>query len=127
MRGFAVPLTHLPLALAALSRGDFHVAHAFTPQDAAAGILWRRRTGRPAVFTCTEPLERRSVAAARLQLRLLTSAVEASDAVTASSEHVLASLTRWMAVSSVLMEPSDGTAHAGLYRELLARGNPVRA
>ena len=127
MRGFTVPLTHIPLTLAALSRGRFHVSHAFTPQDAAIGILWRRRAGRPAVFTCTEPLERRWVAATRLQLRLLAAAVEESDAVTAPDDEVRASLARWMAVDAPVVDPSDSAAHEQLYRELATGEKPVRA
>jgi hypothetical protein len=117
-RGFASPLTHVPFALAGLMRGAFDVAHAFTPQDAAASLAWRRRSGRPVVFTPAVPPDRSTVADGRLRLRLLEQALREADAITAPDEPTRAAVERWLAVDAPLLAPGDAAAHVALYREL---------
>lgn len=118
-RGFTGPLTHLPLVLRALHRGDFDLAHAFSAPDAAAALRWRRATGRPVVFTCAEPMDRADLADRRLRLRLLQAAVDQCDAVTVPTDAGRVAMERWMAVEAVHLEPSDGAGHERLYRTLL--------
>jgi len=118
-RGFTGPLTPLPVTLAALSRGGYDVAHAFSAPDAAAALAWRRLVRRPVVFTCPEVLGREHVADRRLRLELLSRAVGDSDAVTAPSSASRDALWRWLAVDATLLEPSDAAGHERLYRELI--------
>lgn len=120
-RGFAGPLTHLPLAVGALLGAHYDVAHAFSAPDALAGLLWRRLTGRPAVFTPTEWLGRERLADRRLRLWSISRAVDGSDAVIAATEESAAALRRWLAVEAGVVESRDGVAHERLYRQLLDR------
>jgi hypothetical protein len=120
-RGFATPLSHLPLAAAALASGRFEVAHAFTPHDAAAALWWRRRSGAPVVFTPARPPDRGNVADGRLRLRLLERALREADAVTASTDPARAAIERWLVVEAPLLGPDDAGGHERLYRVLLAR------
>jgi nucleoside-diphosphate-sugar epimerase len=119
-RGFAVPLAHVPLAARALAAGAFDIAHAFTPADAAAALLWRRRSGGPVVFTATEPPDRAGLADSRLRLRLWDAATTDVAAVTAATEASCAALWRWFALEVPVIEPSDAAAHERLYRSLLS-------
>ena len=118
-RGFAVPLTHLPTTVAALVKGGYDLAQAFSPTDAAAAIAWREIVGRPVIFAPAEPPRRDRVADRRLRLRLLERAVGDSDAAIAPTEECRAGLLRWLAVEAPLLEPADADAHERLYRELL--------
>jgi hypothetical protein len=120
-RGFTGPLTHLPLSVAALARGGYEIAHAFSPPDALAARLWRRRSGGLVVYTCTEALGRERLADRRLRLALLTAALEESDAVTATGPAEAAALARWMLVDAPVVAPHEGAAYDRLYRALPAR------
>lgn len=117
-RGFTSPLTHMPLMLRFLVGGDYDLAHAFSPADAAVALFWRRLSGRPVVFTCVETLRRDGLADGRLRLSLLRAAVDDSDAVITAGEEACAALSRWLAVEAAIMEPSDARAHERLYRGL---------
>jgi Glycosyltransferase Family 4 len=116
-RGFTPGLADVPVALAWLRRGDFDAAHAFTATDAVAALAWRRNVRKPVVFTCTETLDRGSVANARLRLASLERAVSETDAVLAADDDVAAALWRWFAVEAPVLE-SAGLAR--LYGELAA-------
>jgi len=118
-RGFTGPLTHLPLTRRALNRGDFDLAHAFSAPAAAAALCWKRATGRPVVFTCAEPIDRSRLADRRLRLRLLSAAIEDSEAVIAADADISEALWRWMATEAPVIEPGDGLGHERLYRRLL--------
>ena len=120
-RGFVGPVTHLPLAALALVREPYDVAQAFSPADTLAALLARRTTGKPALFTCAETLDREGLADRRLRLWLLTRAVEDTDAVTSPTEKARVALQRWLAVEPALIEPGDAPAHERLYRRLLNR------
>jgi hypothetical protein len=122
-RGFTEPLSHVPPAVAALARGEFDVAHAFTAPDAAAAIAWRRLSGCPVVFTCVVPPTRATVSDRRLRLWALARAVEESDALISGSEDARAGLDRWFATSPEVLAASDASAHERLYRKLLAGRN----
>src|SRR5205823_9874559 len=115
------PLTHVPFAVATPRRGGFDVANAFTPQDAAAALLWRRSGGGPVVFSPAEPLRRDSLADRRLSLRLLERAVGDSHALIALTPDTQASISRWLALDVPLLEPRDAAGWERLYRELLER------
>jgi glycosyl transferase family 4 len=119
-RRFVAPLTHVPLTVGALLAGNYDVAHAFSPEDAGAALVWRRLARRPALFTCTEPLRRELVADRRLRLWLLRHAVEDSDLVTVPTEESRAALWRWLAVDAPVMSPSDARAHERMYRASMA-------
>ena len=120
LRGFTGPLTHLPAALLTLRRGGYDLVHAFSAPDAQAALWWRRTTGRPVVFGCADALDRDRLSDARLRLRLLTSALEESDAVVTPTQAARDALARWMAIDALVVAPSDAQGHARLYAELLA-------
>ncbi len=125
-RGFAGPLTHIPPTLAELARGDYDLAHSFSPTDAFAARAWASAVDRPVVFTCVETLTRACLADVRLRRLLLSRAVEGSDAVTVTTDSSCAALWRWMAVEAPTIEARDAAAHVGLYRKLLARRPAAR-
>jgi hypothetical protein len=118
-RGFTEPLTHIPLAVRALWKGGYDVAHALSAPDAQAALLWGRLSGRPVVFGCPEVLDRDRLADGRLRLRLLIAAVEETDAVVAPTPEAREALWRWLAVDASLIAPRDGAGHTRLYRRLL--------
>jgi glycosyltransferase involved in cell wall biosynthesis len=104
-RGFQEHLSHVPLSYLTLTAGDDDVAHAFYPTDAAAGLRWARRTGRPALFSYMGVPQREVLAGRRLRLRLLSEAVNASDAVLALSEAAAAAMRRWLGVDPHVIYP----------------------
>jgi hypothetical protein len=110
----------IPSAWLALTRGDYDVAHAFTPQDAAAAVLWAR-SGRPAVVSLCEPLERARLADRRLRLALLRVALERSAAVLAPDAAVAASVRRWMAADARVVAPGSAEGHLAVYAEVRRR------
>ncbi len=126
-RGFTGPVAHAPVALAALLRGGYDVAHAFSAPDALVARLWGRSVSRPAVFTCVETLDRGCLADRRLRLRLLTDAVELSDAVVAPGDDGRAALQHWLGVEPAVIAAGDASAHVQLYRALLASPKANRA
>jgi hypothetical protein len=117
-RGFTQPLVHVPFTCASLVVGRFDIAHAYTPSDAVAALAWRRRSGRPVVFTGTEVLSRANVADARLRLSTLRRATEETDAVLASTPEVAASMSRWLAIDAPVLDEGELER---LYGDLLAR------
>jgi hypothetical protein len=119
-RGFTGPLTHAPLLRRALSRGGYHVVHAFTPEDAAIALRGRGRHRLRIVFTAAEPLGRDRLADRRLRLRAVAAAVEESDAVTAPDAERAALVERWLAVRAQVIDPHDAGGHERLYRGLIA-------
>lgn len=116
-RGFAGSLTHLPAVTRFLLRGDFEVAHAFSPVDAVASLTWARWSRRPVVFSMAEPPERATLADRRLQLRLLTRALEGSDAIVAADDRMAQAMDRWLVRRPVVA--ADTEALAALYRSLV--------
>ena len=115
-RGFMAGLTGIPPAVLDLVRGEYAAAHAFTVPDAAAALLWRRLAGRPVLFTCTEPIDRATVADARLRFAALTRAFEQTQAAVAGDERVRASVERWLALSPPVIAAGDAAAYERLYR-----------
>jgi hypothetical protein len=111
----------LPATWLALARGGYDVAHAFTPQDAAAAVLWARHSGHPAVSSVSEPLRRASLSDRRLRLALLRVALERPAAVVAPDASVADSLRRWMAVEPRVIAPGSAEGHLALYAELGGR------
>jgi hypothetical protein len=120
-RGFTGGLTQVPVVLGELCRGRYDIAHAYTPVDVQAALVWKRMTRRPVVFGCVEVLDRGNLADRRLRLQLLTRAVKETDAVVAHSEKAREALWRWLAVDAQLLDPEDGPAHLVLYRRLLGQ------
>jgi len=84
-RGYEDHLTHVPLAAAALARGDEALAHAFHPGDGVAAAWWGARRRRPVVFTYLGIPYRSFLVARRLRLEATHRAARGADAVTALS------------------------------------------
>ncbi len=121
-RGFTAPLAHVPRTVAALVRGRYQVAHAFSASDARAALAWSRFASRPVLFTCTERIDRGTVADGRLRLSFLSAAVEATDAVIAADDEVRAGLHRWLAFEAPVVRARDAASHERTYRRLLGHG-----
>ena len=119
-RMIAGPLTHLPFGVQELATSGYDLAHSFSAPDALAGLVWRRLSGHPTLFTCAYPLHRARLADRRLRVWLLSRAVEDSDAVVAPSEQSREALRRWLAADAPVIEPHDAAGHERLYRALLA-------
>lgn len=117
-RGFSGELAGVPGAVAALLRARPEIVHAFSPAAALAGRIWRARAGGALAFTCVEELRRERLADRRLALRLLSAAVQDSDAVLAADDAVRASLERWLGVEAPVLELTDTAGHERLYRRL---------
>jgi hypothetical protein len=111
----------VPATWRALASGAFDVAHAFTPQDAAVAALWSRRSGRPSVFTVTEPVGRERLADRRLRLAQWRLALDGVSAVVAPDAQVAESLARWMAVEARVIALADAKEHLSLYASLRSR------
>ena len=118
-RGFTPGLSSLPSALRALDSGNHDVAHAFDPVAATGALVWGRGSGLPVVATFVDALDRATVANTRLRLRLLSAAIEESDAVIAASADARSALLRWAAVDAPVVRPGDASGHEALYRRLL--------
>jgi hypothetical protein len=116
----------LPGTILALRAGGYDVVHAFTAQDAWAGVRWARSARGPCVFTCVEPLRRANVAHRRGRVTLLRRAIDDTDAVIAPDEEVAASLRRWMAVEPRVVAPGSAAGHLALYEELLGASPGAR-
>jgi hypothetical protein len=111
----------LPATWLALTRGRYDVAHAFTPQDAAAALLWARLSGRPVVFSVCQPLRRAALSDRRMRLAMLRVALERSAAVLAPDAEVAESIVRWMAVEPRVIRPDSCEDHLALYRQVRGR------
>lgn len=120
-RGFTSNLSHVPGAVWDLTTGEYDIVHTFTPPDAVAAMAWRGVTGRPVVFTCSEMLDRATVADARLRLASLVRAIEDSEAVAAANDAVRERLDRWFARSAEVLGAGDAAGHERLYRRLLGQ------
>jgi hypothetical protein len=124
LRGFVGPLMQIPFTFAALSRGRFDIVHAFTALDVQPGLLWRRRSRTPLVFTCCDPPAREGLADARGRLRVTRDAFEAPDLVTAARAEVSDAAERWLAVDLPVVAPAEASAYARIYRRCLGPGVP---
>lgn len=114
-RGFASPLSHLPFAVAALHKGDYDVAHAFSAVDAMAALRWRQWDGGPVVFTCVEPPARETLADGRQRLRMTSAAFSRSDVVTAATAETRDAIRRWLALEVEVIDPADAAGFVALY------------
>ena len=109
-------LTAIPPALRAASGAD--LAHAFTlaTAHAAAGA------GTPLVLTFSTPVSRENVAARRLRLKFLKTALEAAAAVTVPDEQIAEGVERWLGVRPRVLDPArDADGFAALYDEVISR------
>jgi phosphatidylinositol alpha-mannosyltransferase len=104
-RGAQEYMTHLPFSYLSLIYGDYDVAHAFFPGDAAVAQRWSQRRGRPSIFTYPGLPERRGLSSRRGRLKLLTEAVERSDAVVALTQAAADSIQRWFGVDTRVIPP----------------------
>jgi phosphatidylinositol alpha-mannosyltransferase len=104
-RGAQEYMTHLPFSYLSLIAGDYDVAHAFFPGDAAVAHRWSQRRGRPSVFTYPGLPERQGLSSRRGRLRLLTEAVQESDAVVALTEAAASSIRRWFGTDPHVIPP----------------------
>jgi phosphatidylinositol alpha-mannosyltransferase len=98
-------LTHVPLSYAALRAGRYDIAHAVHTTDAAAAVSWKRRTGRPAVFSFMGIPDRIGLRETRKRLELMLTAIEGCDAVVALSHHAADNFRYWLGYEAPVIEP----------------------
>ena len=98
-------LTHLPFSYLELQRSAPDLAVAFYASDAIAATHWRRKSGRPAVYSFTGIFTRANVASLRLRRRTLEIATRETDAVLALSRVARDSIWRWLAVEARVINP----------------------
>lgn len=120
-RGFDGPLTHVPELLRELAGGGYDVAHAFSPQDAAAAAYGPA----PVVFTPSEPPRREALAERRLRLRAWEAAIRPPNVVVVPSEGHRQAVRRWLALEPELAAPHDAAAHLRIYRGLSPPAAPA--
>lgn len=99
-------LAHLPAAYRALTRLDPDVAHPLYPTDALAALRWKRRTGRPVVFSYMGIPHRVSLANRRRRKEIVTRVCAESDAVVALSEVAREGFARWLGVDARVIAPA---------------------
>ena len=104
-RGFQEHLTHVPFTVAELFRVDADLAHAHYPTEVVGAAHWSRATGRPLVFSYHGVPQRKVLAARRLRVRTIQSALAHSDRIVVSSEAAAAGLRRWFGVDAVSIHP----------------------
>jgi glycosyltransferase involved in cell wall biosynthesis len=104
-RGFEHHLTHVPLASRALVRGDYDVANPLYAADAGAALAWKRRTGRPVVYSFMGVPLRRYLVARRRRLRLVTEAVAGADRVVALSRAAASAFERELGIEPLVINP----------------------
>jgi len=118
-------LATVPPAWAALRRGGFELAHAFSAEDALAAAGWRG----PLVLTITAAPERAEIARRRVRLRSTLWALGTADVVLAADDAVADGLRRWYGVDArVLATPQDHAAvYAGALRATSSRMSAQRS
>jgi glycosyltransferase involved in cell wall biosynthesis len=104
-RGFQEHLTHVPLAVARLLDVDVDIAHAHYATEVVGAAHWARRTGRPLVFSYHGLPQRKVLAARRLRLRTIQSALARSQRIVVSSEAAAAAMERWFGVQATAIHP----------------------
>jgi glycosyltransferase involved in cell wall biosynthesis len=104
-RRFVPYLTHVPVSAAALSAGNYGLAHATHLTDAAAATRWRKRTGRPALLTHLAIPDFRTVRAERRHRELLSAALEQCDAVVAPSRMAAEAFRWWFGYDAPVIAP----------------------
>jgi glycosyltransferase involved in cell wall biosynthesis len=104
-RLFEDHLTHVPFAEMALRRGDDDVAHALHHTDAVAAARWKRRSGRPVVFSYMGIPHRQALANRRLRVETMRRALAGADAVVALSETAARGFERWLGVEARVIHP----------------------
>jgi glycosyltransferase involved in cell wall biosynthesis len=104
-RGGQEGVGHQPFALAELLRGDDDVVNAHFPSDALAALAWRRRTGRPVVFSYGGVPQRNVLSDKRLKLQIIERATTESDAVTVGSRAARDAMWRWLGVEAEVVHP----------------------
>jgi glycosyltransferase involved in cell wall biosynthesis len=98
-------LTHVPLSYAALQMGSFDVAHAVYATDALAAARWRRKTGRPALFTHLGIPDRRGLCEHRRHLDIMLRVIDGCDAVVALSQYAADAFRHWLGYEPRVIAP----------------------
>lgn len=104
-REFEEHLTHMPAAYAALRLGRYDIANAWYVTDAIVAARWRRRTGRPAVFSYLGIPDHHGLMQKRRRLELTLKAIGGCDVTVALGRHVAAEFWRWLGVEAPVIPP----------------------
>ncbi|MEJ7892302.1 MAG: glycosyltransferase family 4 protein [Solirubrobacteraceae bacterium] len=109
--GVQEALSHVPLTLAELLRGNDDAAVAAYLTDALAAVAWGARTGRPAVYAYMGIPERHVLASRRGRLALLETVTARADAVVALSTAARDAIWRWLGVEAHVIAPGVDLDH----------------
>ena len=111
-------LTHVPLSYLALRAGSYDLAHAVYPPDAVAAVRWKRKTGRPAVFSYLGIPDRRGLREYRSRLAVMLRVVKGTDAVVALSQYAADAFQYWLGCEARVIPPG---VNLDAFRPLSAR------
>jgi glycosyltransferase involved in cell wall biosynthesis len=103
-------LTHVPLSYVALRSGSYDLAHAVYPADALAAVRFKRKTGRPALFSYMGIPDRRGLCEYRRSLDVIAHAANGSDAVVALSAHARDAFRDWLGCEAHVIPPGVNLA-----------------
>jgi glycosyltransferase involved in cell wall biosynthesis len=104
-RGYEEYMTHWPLSLRSLMRGDDEIAHAVFPTDALAAVRWAKRTGRPSVLQWMGIPDHEGLCERRKRLEITHKVARESSAVVGLSKHVADAFWRWLGVEARVIHP----------------------
>jgi glycosyltransferase involved in cell wall biosynthesis len=98
-------LMHVPFAYAALRHWGGDIAHAWYQTDALAAARWKRKTGKPALFSYMGVPDPPGLQWRRRRLEITLDAVRGCDAIVGVSEFVAANFKRWLGVDAHTVYP----------------------
>lgn len=103
-------LTHAPLSYVALRTGSYDLAHAVYPADALAAVRFKRKTGRPALFSYMGIPDRRGLCEYRRCLDVMVRAATGCDAVVALSTYARDAFHYWLGCEAHVISPGVNLA-----------------
>lgn len=98
-------VTHLPLSSLVLRTGDADIAHAMHGPDATMALKWKRRTGRPVVWSFMGIPDHDGMFQRRKRLDFVVEALAGCDAVVALSQAAVEAFDKWFGYEARLIAP----------------------
>lgn len=102
---------HLPFEALALERVGGDIAHAWYQTDALVAGRWRRKTGKPAIFSYMGVPDHAGLTWRRRRVEITAKAVKETDAVVGVSKYVAANFKRWLGVDAHAIYPPIDVGH----------------
>jgi glycosyltransferase involved in cell wall biosynthesis len=104
-------LTHVPASYAAIRFGHYDVAHAWFGPDALVAARWRRRTGRPAIFSYLGIPDHIGLMDRRRRLEIIVRAMAGCDVTVALGEFAASQFHRWLGADVPVIAPPVDVHH----------------